>query len=128
MNGNKLFLDTNIILYLLNGDETLAEFLNGKQLYISVITELELLAYKGITEQEEKVVLDFISQCKIINITSVVKQETIRIRKAYNTKLPDSIIIATALYLDLPLITADIDFKQVDELILIHYENNQGRH
>jgi len=124
MNGNKLFLDTNIILYLLNGDETLAEFLNGKQFYISVITELELLAYKGITEQEEKVILDFISQCKIINITSVVKQETIRIRKAYNTKLPDSIIIATALYLDLPLITADIDFKQVDELILIHYENN----
>ncbi len=44
MNGNKLFLDTNIILDLLNGDETLAEFLNGKQLYISVITELELLA------------------------------------------------------------------------------------
>lgn len=127
MNGNKLFLDTNIILYLLNGDETLAEFLNGKQLYISVITELELLAYKGITEQEEKVILDFISQCKIINITSVVKHETIRIRKAYNTKLPDSIIIATALYLDLPLITADIDFKQVDELILIHYENIQGR-
>jgi predicted nucleic acid-binding protein len=124
MNGNKLFLDTNIILYLLNGDETLAEFLNGKQFYISVITELELLAYKGITEQEEKVILDFISQCKIINITSVVKQETIRIRKAYNTKLPDSIIIATALYLDLPLITADVDFKQVDELILIHYENN----
>lgn len=124
MNGSKLFLDTNIILYLLNGDETLAEFLNGKQFYISVITELELLAYKGITEQEEKVILDFISQCKIINITSVVKQETIRIRKAYNTKLPDSIIIATALYLDLPLITADIDFKQVNELILIHYENN----
>ena len=124
MNGNKLFLDTNIILYLLNGDETLAEFLNGKQLYISVITELELLAYKGITEQEQQVVLDFISQCKIINISSVVKQETIRIRKAYNTKLPDSIIIASALYLDLPLITADVDFKQVDELILIHYENN----
>ena len=49
MNGNKLFLDTNIILYLLNGDETLAELLNQKQLYISVITELELLAYKNIT-------------------------------------------------------------------------------
>jgi len=28
MSGNKLFLDTNIILYLLNGDLTLAELLN----------------------------------------------------------------------------------------------------
>lgn len=123
MNGNKLFLDTNIILYLLNGDETLAELLNGKQLYISVITELELLAYKGITAKEEKVIKEFVSQCKTITITSEVKQETIRIRKAYNTKLPDSIIIATALYLDLPLITSDIEFKKVDELTLIHYEN-----
>ena len=35
MSGRKLFLDTNIILYLLNGDETLAELLNKKQLYIS---------------------------------------------------------------------------------------------
>ena len=107
MNGNKLFLDTNIILYLLNGDETLAELLNGKQLYISVITELELLAYKGITAKEEKVINEFVSQCKIMTINSAVKQETIRIRKTYNTKLPDSIIIATALYLDFPLITSD---------------------
>jgi len=53
MNGNKLFLDTNIVLYLLNGDETLAELLNEKQLYISVITELELLAFKGITLKED---------------------------------------------------------------------------
>lgn len=123
MNGNKLFLDTNIILYLLNGDETLAELLNEKQLYISVITELELLAYKGITSKEEKVIKEFVSQCKTITINSAVKQETIRIRKTYNTKLPDSIIIATALYLDLPLITSDIEFKKVDELTLIHYEH-----
>jgi hypothetical protein len=124
MNGNKLFLDTNIILYLLNGDETLAELLNGRQLYISVITELELLAYKGITTKEEKVIKEFVSQCKTITINSEVKQETIRVRKTYNTKLPDSIIIATALYLDLPLISSDAEFKKVDELTLIHYESN----
>ena len=124
MNGNKLFLDTNIILYLLNGDQTLAELLNEKQLYISVITELELLAYKGITREEEEIINKFVSQCKIITINNAVKQETIKVRKIYNTKLPDSIIIATALYLDLPLITSDIEFKKVNELALIHYENN----
>ena len=34
MSGNKIFLDTNILLYLLSGDETIAELLNGKQFYI----------------------------------------------------------------------------------------------
>lgn len=29
MSGNKIFLDTNILLYLLAGDETIAELLNG---------------------------------------------------------------------------------------------------
>jgi hypothetical protein len=124
MSGNSLFLDTNIILYLLNGDETLAELLDGKQLYISVITELELLAYKGITNEEDLIIKDFVSQCKTININSYIKQETIRIRKTYNMKLPDSIIIATAIYLDLPLITSDIEFKKVEDLTLILYENN----
>ena len=92
------------------------------QLYISVITELELLGYKEIAEKDENIIKEFIAQCKIININNAIKQETIRIRKLYKTKLPDSIIIASALYLDFPLITADTDFKKVDELALIHYE------
>ena len=122
MNGNKLFLDTNIILYLLSGDQTLATILDQKQLYISIITELELLAYSGISESEEQIVKEFISQCKVISINDEIKLGTIRIRKTYNTKLPDSIIIASSIYLDLPLITSDTDFKKVEELALIHYE------
>lgn len=123
MNGNKLLLDTNIVLYLLNGDTTLAELLNNKQLYISIISELELLAFKDLTKKEEKIIIDFISQCKVVNINQAIKQETIRIRKVYKAKLPDSIIMATALYLDLPLITADSDFKRVEELTLLFYES-----
>lgn len=122
MSGNKLFIDTNIVLYLLNGDQTLAELLHEKQLYISFITELELLAYQGITEGEQKIIEDFVNQCKVITLNNSIKKETIRVRKNYNTKLPDSIIIASALYLDLPLITSDVEFKKVDELTLIQYE------
>ena len=122
MSGNKLFIDTNIVLYLLNGDQTLAELLHEKQLYISFITELELLAYQGITEGEQKIIEDFVNQCKVITLNNSIKKETIRVRKSYNTKLPDNIIIASALYLDLPLITSDVEFKKVDELILIQYE------
>ena len=43
MNGNSLFIDSNVILYLISGDATIAELLNGKHVLISFSTELELL-------------------------------------------------------------------------------------
>lgn len=122
MNGNKFLLDTNIILYLLQGDTTLSELLYEKHLYISIITEMELLCYKGIKQKEEQSIREFINQCKTVNISEDIKEATITVRKRYSTKLPDSIIIATALYLDMPLITADTDFNKISELDLIHYK------
>ncbi len=56
MSGNKFLLDTNAILYILNGDETLAKFLYEDRLYISIITEMELLSYKDITAKEMQLV------------------------------------------------------------------------
>ena len=41
MNGNNFFVDTNVVIYWLNGDRTLADILNGKQIYVSFISELE---------------------------------------------------------------------------------------
>jgi len=46
MNGSRLLLDTNIILYLLDGDETLRDILEGRQVYVSFVTELELYGFK----------------------------------------------------------------------------------
>ena len=37
-------------------------------------------------------------------------------------KLPDAIIAATALYLDLPLLTADTGFQKIQDLKLILLE------
>lgn len=54
MSGTNLLLDSNIILYLLGGDVTLADFLSEKQLFVSIITEMELLSFKGLTGKEEK--------------------------------------------------------------------------
>lgn len=92
MNGNKLLLDTNAVLYVLGGDETLASFLNGKELHLSIISELELLSYKKITQKEIKAISSFLSEFNIVNISEEVKKNTIAIRKSTNLKLPDCII------------------------------------
>ena len=53
MNGNRFLLDTNIILYLLHGDQTLADILEGKQAYVSFITEVELYGFKTLSAEEK---------------------------------------------------------------------------
>jgi len=122
MSGNSFLLDTNAVLYVLNGDETLADFLFEKELYLSIISEMELLSYKNITEEEKRSIKHFLNEFVIINIDERVKQNAIEIKKATNLKLPDSIIAATSLSLKLPLITSDKSFKHVGKLNLVYYE------
>jgi len=63
-----------------------------------------------------------LAQFRIIYIDDVIKKEAITIRKEYNLKLPDCIIAATAISLDITLISADRQFRQVKNLPLEIYE------
>ncbi|OIR14290.1 tRNA(fMet)-specific endonuclease VapC [mine drainage metagenome] len=120
--GKKFLIDTNAVLYILNGDEILAELLNGEKLYISIISEMELLSYKNITAKEMQQIKSFLSAFVIVNIDDAIRDQTIETKKNSFLKLPDSIIAATAIVLDLPLITSDKQFKTVKELKLVTYE------
>jgi len=121
MNGNNVLLDTNIILYLLSGEDTLVPLLEDKKLYISFITQLEILGFKGITTKEQNKIQQFLSECIVIDINPVIKNFAIDLRRRYNLKLPDSIVIATALYLNTPIISADKDYRKVKEIDLIYF-------
>jgi predicted nucleic acid-binding protein len=122
MSGDKILLDTNIVLYLLDGDSTLAEFLNGKVLCISIISEIELLSFSGLKTSDEKIIKSFLSECLIFPINEKIKDSTIKTRKSYRTKLPDSIIASTSLFLGIPFISADSGFKKITELDFIYFE------
>ncbi len=122
MNGNSLVLDTNIVLYLLNGDMVLSALLYHKKLYISFISQLELLGFKGISLKQQTEISRFIQDCIVIDINEDIKREVILLRKTSKLKLPDSIVLATARYLSLPLITSDIDFRSIEFPEIIIYE------
>lgn len=124
MSGNKLFTDTNIVLYLLAGDQTLATILEGKNIYLSFVTELELLGYTNLKQEDEKQIRQFLKQCTIIDINASIKEEVIRLRQLYMPKLPDGIIMASSIHLDIPLITSDKDFKRVEDLDLLFYDKS----
>jgi len=114
---NNYLLDTNSIIYALNYGYKLPK----NNYFISVITEIELLSYHKLTQNEETVLRQALSNFIDITISNEVKQKTIEIRKKINLKLPDSIIVATALIQNATLVTSDkkllnLDFLDVIEL------------
>jgi predicted nucleic acid-binding protein len=122
MNGKEILVDTNIFLYLLKGNDTLEEMLQGKSIYISFITELELIGFKDMTAKEEKQIEELLSECKVVSISDSIKEKYIEVRRKCRLKLADAVIAATAIVSDIPLITSDKQFKTIKELKLITYE------
>lgn len=121
MSGDKLFLDTNVAIYFLSGDDTLGSFFQGRTLFVSFVTELELLSYHRLNDEAEKQIYDFLFDCKLVELNTEIKRNTIQIRKQHRLKLPDSIIAASATYLGIPLITSDSDMEKITGLDVIAY-------
>lgn len=117
MNGSKYLADTNILLYFISGNQGIFEYTDN-EFYISEITEIELLGNKGITPLQLKYRRKIIDNCTIIPLSENIKHLTISLKQIYTLKIPDAIIAATAIYLNIPLLTADKDFKKIKELNL----------
>ena len=99
----KYLLDTNAIIYALNKG-----FKFPKNNYlVSIITEIELFSYSKLTKEDIETLKFAISRFKSIELTTNIKEETIKIRQKSKIKLPDSIIIATAIDQNAILITSD---------------------
>ena len=122
MIGNSIVLDTNIVLYLLNGDDELASILNQMQLYVSVITEIELLGYKEISNDDKVKIKYFLSECIIVPLNDEIKNLCIAIKQTSKVKTPDAIVAATSIYNQIPLITSDKGFEKIQDLDLFLYK------
>ena len=68
---------------------------------------MELLSYSNLTEIETQAIEQLLSQITYLPITSEIENATIEFRRLHKTKLPDSIIAATAKQYQLELLTLD---------------------
>ncbi len=124
MSGRELVVDTNIIILTLGGNEQLADYVEGRKLFVSVISEIEALSYPGLSKAGRSSVQAYIGRCTVLGLSERVKGEAIRIRSQYKVKLPDAIIAATAIAFELPLLTADQGFVKLGpELELDLYQS-----
>jgi len=116
MSGNKLLLDTNILIYLSKKELNLEDFAKVNDvLYISVITLMEAKGYQYSNKKEEMIIDTLCENLIKVSITDEVIETVIDLRKKHRIKLPDAIILATAIENNLKLITRNTkDFEVAD--------------
>lgn len=121
-----LLLDTNVLIYHIRLALTeeitqqLGEALKAQRAFISVITRIEMLTWKGHTDESLRQTTDLIKLLPELPMSETVIVQAIQIRKAYGLKLPDAVIAATAMAHGLQLMTAnESDFRRVASLNLI---------
>jgi len=112
MNGSSFLLDTNSIIYAINDNLILPNY----RYIVSVITEIELLSFSRLTRYEEQIIKEILANFEVVFINQNIKEKTIQIRKRYNLKLPDSLIVATALENNAKLVTSDKQLLNLDFL------------
>jgi predicted nucleic acid-binding protein len=114
MNGNncRYVIDTNPVIYF---TDNIIPTLPAGDRFLSVITEMELLVYPGLTPEKERHIQDFLNAVTIIPLTEAIKLEAIHIRRygVPRLKLPDAIIAATAVIFKAELVTDDTDIRKL---------------
>jgi len=116
MSGDSIVVDTSFIINLFNGVAEVQELITNRNLFVSVISEIEVLSFPALTENDKILIKNFLSECYIIDIEPAIKDITIEIRSRFKIKLPDAVIAATAMYFDLPLFTMDKGFERITDL------------
>jgi predicted nucleic acid-binding protein len=115
-------LDTNAIIYYLNGDRAVMQALEeiidqGAPRYVSTITVLELFSRRGLTETEKDDIERLLATTFVISLDIDLAREAGDLRSRYGLKTPDSAIAITALRTRSTLLTRNVrDFRRIPTL------------
>ena len=111
--GTKIVFDTCAAILLLKGKYELSSLgvlgIEKPRRYISVVTRMELLSKPDMKPEEEQAIRDFIAGVTVSPLDEAVERKAIEIRRIAKLKLPDCIVVATAIVLDAVLLTDDKD-------------------
>ena len=124
---NKLLIDTNIVIELFRGNQTIIELLDKQQtVYIpfAVLGELYLGAYRSANELKKvQEIKNFLERCIVLfaDATTADKYaiiKTVLLSKGKPIPENDIWIAAIAMHYQLPLYTNDEHFKEVEGIVL----------
>lgn len=114
-------LDTNIIVFLLEGNKEVASYLANNDFLLSVVSEIEIKSKSQQTKETKNLIQDFTDGTTIIQTNPSISKIAAQFIQSYNIKLPDAIIAPTAKYYGIPLATADAVLFKIKEIEIIKF-------
>lgn len=123
MSGNShVILDSNIVIYLSQKKLSVNEvFEENKSYSISLVTYMEILSYNFPSKEEEQFVRKLLSLFTIIDISKEIAEQVIVLKRSRKIKLPDAIIVATALIENATLYTNDKQLHTIENLNIKYF-------
>jgi len=102
----KYLIDSNIIIYYLNGEKIVQDFLekNKSSCTLSLISYYEILNF-NFTQEEESIIKDFLNSFEIIGISKNIIHQSLKNRKYKKIKMGDNFILSTSQLFGLTLVT-----------------------
>jgi tRNA(fMet)-specific endonuclease VapC len=123
MSGKRYLLDTNAVIALLAGNDQVVKLLGDADwIGISVITRLEFLAFSRLSDADRDLFAQFVQRVDVIGLGTSddgLLERIVTIRLQHRLKLPDAIVVATAMVVMADLVSADAQLKNVPE-VLVH--------
>jgi len=120
----KYLLDSNIIIYYLNGDKNIYDFIERHKAIstISLITYYEVLNY-DFSEEEELLVKEFLDGFEVLSVSKNIINKALENRKSKKIKMADNFILATAQIFGLTIVTRNSkDFSSFTDKLLNPFE------
>jgi len=116
----RVVIDTNVLInWYKKGSITDISGLAAISPIFSIITQIEALGFRGITNKETAVINSMLATGELVYIDSEITKQTIMLRQEVKIKTPDAIIAATALINKAELWTANTsDFLNIKGLRL----------
>lgn len=119
---SRVLLDSNIVIYSVETDGVIArEFIAANKFCCSVVSMVETLGFKGISDHDDAVLRGFFSRCVVLPVIGEVVTTAIDLRRRRRMKLGDSLIASTAIVHELAIATRNVDdFAWIEELKVVN--------